>query len=232
MDHSFDKSFFKSIPSSWEFKPLHAVVCINPEKLPEDTDPQLEFDYVDIGNVSFGDGIVDKEFLSFERAPTRARRIVREGDTIVSTVRTYLKAVAICTGVTNRMIVSTGFAVLRPNKHLCAEFLYRLVQSEPFIQQIVARSVGVSYPAINASEIGKIFVPVPPIEIQGLIVSFLDSKLSAINRIDNGVSNYGGSMSLVGRISRALKSYRASLITAAVTGQIDVSNDGGKLPCQ
>jgi type I restriction enzyme S subunit len=232
MIHNSDNYFFKSIPSSWEFKPLHAVVCINPEKLTEDTDPQLEFDYVDIGNVSFGEGIVNKEFLTFEKAPTRARRIVQEGDTIVSTVRTYLKSVAMCTGIGNRMVVSTGFAVLRPNKHLNAEFLYRLVQSEPFIQQIVAKSVGVSYPAINASEIGKIFVPIPPVETQGLIVSFLDSKLSAINRIDNGAGNYGGSSSLVGRISRALKSYRAALITAAVTGQIDVTRYRGEALCQ
>lgn len=70
-----------------------AATC-NDEALPENTDPDYEIAYVDISSVDLVNGIASIEHLPFEEAPSRARRIVRDGDTIVSTVRTYLKAIA------------------------------------------------------------------------------------------------------------------------------------------
>jgi len=82
------------IPSHWSMKPLKVVASCNDEVLPENTDPDYEFDYIDISSVSLIEGIKQREHMTFDRAPSRARRIVRCGDSIVSTVRTYLKAVA------------------------------------------------------------------------------------------------------------------------------------------
>ena len=93
-------------------RPLKHTCSLNPDILPEYTDPDLEFYYVDIGNVALETGIIDCVHMTFANAPSRARKLVKPGDIIVSTVRTYLKAVACIPEDTERLVVSTGFAVL------------------------------------------------------------------------------------------------------------------------
>ena len=72
---------------------LKYVVRINPTDLPETTDREYEFRYLDIGAVGRGRLIESPEVMTFGRAPSRARRVVLDGDTILATVRTYLRAV-------------------------------------------------------------------------------------------------------------------------------------------
>lgn len=173
----------RRLPAHWTEKPLKHIVSINTDKLPDSTDPDYEIEYVDIGNVSLTEGITSTERLRFEAAPSRARRRVQHGDIIVSTVRTYLKAVAHIIAPPANLIVSTGFAVLRPNPTLSHAYLYRLAQSEPFVHAIVAHSVGVSYPAINASDIGRFYIPLPPITEQNSIAAFLDQETACIDTL-------------------------------------------------
>jgi len=81
------------VPAHWAIKRLKDVASVNDEVLPESTPPDWELVYVDIGSVDRVEGITNKEPMIFENAPSRARRLVSHGDTIVSTVRTYLKAI-------------------------------------------------------------------------------------------------------------------------------------------
>jgi type I restriction enzyme S subunit len=74
------------IPKHWELKRLKYSATINDEALPETTDSSFEFTYVDISSVDPVAGVVARERMEFENAPSRARRIARDGDTIVSTV--------------------------------------------------------------------------------------------------------------------------------------------------
>ena len=114
------------VPAGWEVKSLKFTATINDDTLLENTDPDFEFDYVDIGSVDYVEGISSKETMIFENAPSRARRIVKSGDTIVSTVRTYLRAIASIGEFDKPLIVSTGFAVVRP-KTVYADFLARAI---------------------------------------------------------------------------------------------------------
>src|SRR5690554_4979098 len=102
------------IPEHWEVRKLKQVCKININSLDERTNPNYEFEYIDIGSVTYENGIVSKEFFLFKNAPSRARRIAKEGDTIVSTVRTYLKAIDFVDKSKSNYIFSTGFAVLEP----------------------------------------------------------------------------------------------------------------------
>jgi type I restriction enzyme S subunit len=172
-----------SYPLGWKEVPLSCLVKLNPDKLDESTDDECEIDYVDIGNVTLERGIISSERINFGNAPSRARRRVKKNDVIISTVRTYLKAVARIKEDVDSLIVSTGFAVLRPNEKINPQFLYRLVQSEQFVQEIEARSVGVSYPAINANQITKLRVRIPPIDTQTTIANFLESKTTQIDAL-------------------------------------------------
>ncbi len=165
------------VPEGWEVKRLKYSTTINDETLPETTDPDFEFEYVDIGGVSAVDGITAREPMVFESAPSRARRKVRHGDTIVSTVRTYLRAIAPIRNPPENLIVSTGFAVVRPRKVEDAYLAYALCEGS-FVESVVARSTGVSYPACNASEVGWS----PPHE-QLAIADFLDRETGKLDRV-------------------------------------------------
>lgn len=198
----------KCLPAHWLQRPLKRVCRINPSKLPDTTDTDFEMEYLDIGNVSFVEGITATERLRFVDAPTRARRCVQDGDTIISTVRTYLKAVARITDRPDNLIVSTGFAVLRPGAEVEPDYLYRVVQSEPLVQRVVAHSTGVSYPAINPSELGSLEIPLPPLEEQRAIASFLERETA---RIDELVAKKE-------RLIQFLHEKRAALIRHAITG--------------
>ena len=168
------------LPETWGVKRLKYIASINDETLPETTDPAYEFTYVDIGNVSATHGIMAKESQVFENAPSRARRIVRDGDTIVSTVRTYLRAIAPVREPEDNLIVSTGFAVIHP-RDIDPDYLSFALRSPYFVETVVSRSTGVSYPAINASEVGHISLPLPSADEQQAIARFLDEQTKKID---------------------------------------------------
>jgi type I restriction enzyme S subunit len=202
------------IPAHWEIKRLKYLTTINDETLREDTDPDLEILYVDIANVDSTKGITDKEKIVFEKAPSRARRIVKDGDVIVSTVRTYLRAIAPIKNAENNLIVSTGFAVIRPRKILTA-FASYLFCSNYFVDQVVSNSFGVSYPAINESKLACFNIAYSTEQEQNTIADFLDRETAKID-------------ALVEKIQKGialLKEYRSALISAAVTGKIDVRGE-------
>lgn len=167
--------------TEWHRYPLKHLAEINGRALPENTPPETEFRYVDIAAVGSGLLVGEPAAMTFREAPSRARRLVRPGDTIISTVRTYLRAVWPVAGPTGDLVVSTGFAVLSPRSSIDPRFLGWLAQSDAVIEEIVARSVGVGYPAINAAEIGDIEVVVPELREQRAIADYLDERTSVMN---------------------------------------------------
>ena len=165
------------VPEGWSTKPLKHVVSCNDETLSDNTDPEHSISYVDISSVNLIEGITNVEEMIFENAPSRARRLVKDGDTIVSTVRTYLKAIASIRNPAENLVVSTGFAVIRPKKLIDQKYLGYFLQSEGFVGEVVSNSVGVSYPAINASDLINIEILLPPLTEQKGIATFLDNGL-------------------------------------------------------
>ena len=170
------------VPVHWDVKKLKYSVSINDEVLPEATDPSYEMSYVDISSVDQIRGIVAVEDMVFEDAPSRARRVVRDGDTIVSTVRTYLRAIAPVWNPADNTIVSTGFAVVRPRR-VSPAFLSYALREAGFIDVIVAHSTGVSYPAVNASVIGTLPIPLPERDEQRAIADYLDGETLKIDTL-------------------------------------------------
>jgi len=199
------------IPAHWEVKPLKFAVAMNPDVLDEGTNPDYEILYIDVGNVDSTGAIQGTESLRFENAPTRARRKVRAGDTILSTVRTYLKAIAFMTDPPDNLIVSTGFAVLRPGQNAEPKFVWRLVQSQHFVDAVVSHSEGVGYPAINPSRLGRLVVWLPPLSEQRAIAAFLDRETAKIDAL----------VAKKERLIELLQEKRTALITRAVTKGLD-----------
>jgi len=178
--------------------------------LDESTNPDYEFRYIDISAVGRGSLVAAPSAVRFSEAPSRARRLVRSGDTIVSTVRTYLRAVWSVDGDVDDLVVSTGFAVLSPRPPLDRRFFAYVVESDPFIEEVVGRSVGVSYPAVNPSEVGDIAVPVPAMKEQRAIADFLDRETARIDALITAKRR------MIDALDARLSALRKNLVLAGV----------------
>lgn len=202
-----------SLPLKWPSKPLKYLVSIDSRKLPENTRPEEVLRYIDIGAVNALGEIQEIEVTLFENAPSRARRLPVRGDSIISTVRTYLRAIAYIgnTEGEGRLVCSTGFAVLSPAKFVHPKFLYYCVRSSGLIEELVARSTGVSYPAISPSGFSALPLPLPPFQLQRVIADFLDRKTAAIDELIRKKE----------RLIELLAEKRQALITQAVTKGLD-----------
>lgn len=201
------------IPSHWDVKKLKYLASCNDQALGDSTDPDMVINYVDISSVDLISGIKRTEELVYEKAPSRARRIVKDGDTIISTVRTYLKAIAPIKNPIENMIVSTGFAVIRPKDKLNPDFMSYCLQSEGFLGEVVSYSNGVSYPAINPTDLTSLAIPTPPYKEQETIV---ESLVKSTKEIDKATQ-------IINSAVTRIKEYRSALITNAVTGKIKVA---------
>jgi type I restriction enzyme S subunit len=195
------------IPQQWVVFRLKDIAESNNEVLPDTTAPDYEIEYVEISGVDAVNGIVQRTVMPFGQAPSRARRRVADGDILVSTVRTYLKAIAPVIDPPDYLVVSTGFAVIRP-KTVYSGYLSYLLRSEFVIGEIISRSVGVSYPAINTSEIMNIRVAVPSAhDEQAAISAFLDRETKKIDAL----------VAEQERLIALLKEKRQAVISHAVT---------------
>lgn len=167
------------VPSHWETKAARFLMSCNDDVLSEDTPPNQVFEYVEISDVDEAVGLTGSAFVAFKDAPSRARRVVRHGDIVVSTVRTYLRAVAAISDPPPNLVVSTGFAVLRP-EFITPQFARYAIVFDGFIHEVIAKSQGVSYPAIAATDLMRIALPVPPVEEQQAIAGYLDTETARI----------------------------------------------------
>jgi type I restriction enzyme S subunit len=201
------------VPEHWEVKPLKRWVRLNARTLGQKTNPDFEFRYVDIGSVQTGRLVKELERIRFEAAPSRARRVLRQGDTIISTVRTYLKAIWYVGEDADDLIASTGFAVLTPGKNVEPEYLGYVIQSSAFVNRVAANSVGIAYPAIAETVLGRFPVALPPtVEEQQAIVAYIKAESKPL---DDAITRTEEEIKLI-------REYRDRLIADVVTGQVDV----------
>jgi len=162
-------------------------------------------DYIDISSTA------EREILTVQRllytdAPSRARRIVRTNDTIVSLVRPERRAMAFIHEASPELTASTGFAVVTPSR-ASPTFVYRAVTSDRCIDRLTAEATGSAYPATNASVLGDVRVAMPS---------------------DSGAEFERFARPLESRIaaarteSRSLAAIRDALLPKLVSGQIRV----------
>lgn len=202
--------FVEDIPKHWSVIPLKYLVDVNTQSLGDNTDSDYEFNYIEIGSVTFENGIEKTERIKFKNAPSRARRIVKKDDVIVSTVRTYLKAIATIPDISDT-IVSTGFVVLTP-KNVVAGYLGYYVKSNCFAELVSASSYGVSYPAISSSSLINFKIAIPSIDEQLEITRYLDGKCKQIENIIKQKE----------QLIVELEDFKKSLIYECVTGKKEI----------
>ncbi len=205
----------------WEVKPLKHWAGINRKTLSQNTDPDYAFDYIDISAVGTGYLSSTPERTRFETSPSRARRIVRQGDTLISTVRTYLKAIYHVDQPWPDLIASTGFAVLTPAPSIDARFFGFVLQSKTFVDQVVANSIGVAYPAISESRLGSLHICLPPSRRE---------QEEIIRHLQTATIDFDKSIAATQREIALIQEFRTRLIADVVTGKLDVRAAAASLP--
>lgn len=201
------------IPESWEEKALKWYVSSNDESLSGQTADDFELDYIDISTVGFGYLKSTPEHMTFAKAPSRARRLVREGDTILSTVRTYLKSVCYIDSSLSNCVVSTGFSVLRPKKDVYPKLLSYAICSHYFINSVIRHSVGTSYPAINDSKLMTLKVALPgSMTEQKALFDYISERTAPVDLL----------LESINKEINCLLEMKTKLISDVITGRIDV----------
>ena len=145
------------IPRGWENKGLHTIADLNPESWSR-ANPPVGVKYVDLANTKWG-LIENIQHYLWNDAPSRARRVLRKGDTIVGTVRPGNGSYALVgyEGLTG----STGFAVLRPTSHCFRELVYLAATSTNNIDRLSLRADGAAYPAIRPEIVAETTIAIP-----------------------------------------------------------------------
>ncbi len=157
----FVDSELGDIPVGWKIGTLSAVCKLNPEAWSARKHPDV-LEYIDLSNVKSG-SIEEATSYLWEESPSRARRVLHCGDTIVGTVRPGNRSFALI--ATNGLTGSTGFAVLRPCQMHHREYVYLAATADDAIERLAHLADGAAYPAIRPDVVTDAEVVVPNDEI-------------------------------------------------------------------
>lgn len=165
---------FKGFTGEWKTEGFESVGEFNPKA----EIPQI-FQYVDL------ESVVGTQLISYreefkETAPSRAQRLAKNGDLFFQAVRPYQKNNYLFEKNNENFVFSTGYIQIRPQND--GYFLLTLVQKEEFVQEVLLRCTGTSYPAINTNSLQNIAILIPQtVEEQthlGLFFRRLDSQIA------------------------------------------------------
>ena len=176
-----DESPF-DIPESWEWVRLGDLTHNWGQKKPDTT-----FDYIDVGSIDNVNGRLsdDENLIDAKNAPSRARKVVKKGSVIYSTVRPYLLNICVIDKEFKyEPIASTAFAILHPYCGLDQNYLYHVLMSPMFISYVNSMMLGVAYPAINDTNLLSGLVPLPPLEEQKRIIAKIEELMPYVDKYD------------------------------------------------
>lgn len=198
------------LPNSWIWTNI-GEMSEQVEKISPKEDPEKEFIYIDIASIdNKNQKIMDYKKYFGKDAPSRARQLIKTGDILFSTVRTYLKNIAIVGETYDRQIASTGFCVIRPKNLINSKLMFYYTQTHFFLNSLNPKQRGTSYPAVRNSDVFSQPFPLAPLSEQHRIVARIEELFS---RLDAGV----------GELKKAkvlLQHHRQSVLKSAVEGRL------------
>jgi type I site-specific deoxyribonuclease specificity subunit len=168
---------FKGYTDKWQVKELGEVAIFNPPNQPL----RERFYYIDLESVEKG-SLKVKEQVTKRMAPSRAQRTLEFNDILFQTVRPYLQNHYLFKKKTqnNQWVASTGYALLRPK--IYPELLYTMLLSKGFMQEIMQRCTGSTYPAINSKKMIDIKVGCSSVQMEQQLIGdlfiLLDDQLN------------------------------------------------------
>ncbi|WP_204986300.1 restriction endonuclease subunit S, partial [Mucilaginibacter phyllosphaerae] len=163
---------------AWETKKLKEVCDINPKikSVPN------SFYYIDLESVVNGRLLKEDRILKSE-APSRAQRVLAKNDILFQMVRPYQKN-NLFFDKKGEYVASTGYAQIRTKQS--SRFIYQYLHNRRFVDKVIERCTGTSYPAISSTDFGNIEIDCPSLSEQIKIGDFLasiDTKIDLENQL-------------------------------------------------
>lgn len=134
-------------PAGWNSGVIADIAKLNANSWTKKNQPE-QVHYVDLSNTKNG-RIETVTTYGFDEAPSRARRILSSGDTIIGTVRPGNRAFAFIGETEKPLTGSTGFAVLSPKEEFWTSFVYLATTNDDAIDEYARLADGGAYPAIK-----------------------------------------------------------------------------------
>ena len=174
------------LPKGWEW------VCIN--TIGHDwgqKTPTSDFTYIEVSAIDSKAGIISTpQLVEFENAPSRARKIVKAGTVIYSTVRPYLLNIAVIEQeFIPEPIASTAFAIVHPFCSMPPRYFLFFFRSPIFVSYVESVQMGIAYPAINDGQFFSGLLPLPPLAEQHRIVAKVDELMALCDQLENQHNN-------------------------------------------
>ncbi|MGN8376256.1 restriction endonuclease subunit S [Helicobacter pylori] len=152
------------LPKDWQRVRLGDIAEINPPTIIPNV-----FYYIDLESVEKGQ-LLNKQLMIKNKAPSRARRLLSKNDILYQLVRPYQRNNYFFT-LNGNYVASTGYAQIRTLQN--PSFLYFALHSNYFVNAVLDRCEGTSYPAISSNELKKCEVILPPLNEQAAIANVL-----------------------------------------------------------
>lgn len=219
LQQAFSGKLYKT--STWEEVPLKKC-CLPVIKRKDSKDPSEKFLYLDIASIdNKTNKIIEGTPYRGDTAPSRARQIVQKDDVLFSTVRTYLKNIALITDSKyNNQIASTGFCVIRANqKMLLPYFIFYKTLSDAFLSPLNAKQRGSSYPAVRDGDVLSSIIDLPSLPDQKAIVKKIETAFAFADKAQTVITD---------ALEQA-KQLKQSILKRAFEGQL-VSQDPNDKP--
>ena len=156
---SFEESVLGLVPKGWRAGTLADLSALNPESWTAKNHPATVA-YIDLANAKDNE-IASVTDFAFGDAPSRARRVLRDGDTIIGTVRPGNRSFAFIHEPPGNLTASTGFAVLRPSATANIEFVYLAATQDSSIEHLAHVADGGAYPAVRPDVVAGLNCVVP-----------------------------------------------------------------------
>ena len=189
LHQAFSGKLYKT--TNWTKKTLQDL-CLSVAKRKDSKNEQEHFLYLDIASIdNQTNTIIGATPHTGVTAPSRARQIVKNGDVLFSTVRTYLKNIALITDEKyHNQIASTGFCVIRANKkQLLPKFIYYYTLTDSFLSPLNAKQRGSSYPAVRDSDVLNSTIYLPTLPEQQKIVDEIEKAFRSADKVQKAVQN-------------------------------------------
>jgi type I restriction enzyme S subunit len=169
------------LPCGWAWSRLQDIGHDLGQKKPVEN-----FTYIDVSAINKNLGLIeDVNILSAGDAPSRARKIVKKGTVIYSTVRPYLLNIAVIDKeFSPEPIASTAFAIIHPLEGVNALFIYRYLRSPSFVKYVESVQSGIAYPAINDKQFFNGVIPLAPVNEQNRIVEKVDELMTLCDQLE------------------------------------------------
>ena len=198
------------VPEHWSVIKFTHFVSIRNGQVDPTMPPWDEYTLIAPNHIETMSGRIIKRETAKEQGADSGKYLCEKGEVIHSKIRPALAKACLCEG--DLTICSADMYPMTCDSRMKNEYLLWLILSNEFTRYAILESDRVAMPKINRESLARIKFPVPQLEEQLKGIEFIKSRVSGIEAV---IEETNSSIDL-------LKEHRTALISAAVTGKIDV----------